>query len=284
MTTASSFGDFAPDAAQVHPAAGSDEAEATARPGRYGLVHVVPLRPGASGSHWALEAAYRVLEWLVALVMFLVALPFMLIEAALIRLDSKGGPLFCQPRVAQSELVRGADLGRRAGLLPPPEGYDPDALYYVPQTFRFYKFRTMVHDAKERFPELYAYRFTPGTFHHATFKTDNDPRVTRLGTLLRRLTLDELPNLWCVLAGTMRLVGPRPELPELPQNYTAAEMYKFSVKPGITGLAQINGRGLLSWGETLQWDLRYVETRTVWLDLKILAVTVWFVIVRRGAF
>jgi lipopolysaccharide/colanic/teichoic acid biosynthesis glycosyltransferase len=111
-----------------------------------------------------------------------------------------------------------------------------------------------------------------------------DPRVTRVGQLLRRTTLDELPNLWCVLAGTMRLVGPRPELPVLTQNYSPAEMYKFSVKPGVTGLAQINGRGLLSLGETLAWDLRYVQTRTVWLDLKILGMTAWHVIGRRGAF
>ena len=82
----------------------------------------------------------------------------------------------------------------------------------------------------------------------------------------------------------MRLVGPRPELLEVSQNYTPAEMYKFSVKPGVTGLAQINGRGLLSWGETLAWDLHYVQTRTVWLDLKILGVTAWYVLIRRGAF
>ena len=103
--------------------------------------------------------------------------------------------------------------------------------------------------------------------------------------MLRKLTLDELPNLWCVLVGDMRLVGPRPELPEIPQYYeTADEMYKFACKPGITGLAQINGRGLLNWGETLAWDLEYVRTRSIRLDLKIIFLTLWYVIVRRGAF
>src|SRR2546430_1588187 len=93
-----------------------------------------------------------------------------------------------------------------------------------------------------------------------------------------------LPNLWCVLTGKMRLVGPRPEAPEVLQYYTPEEMYKFACKPGITGLAQVNGRGLLNWGETLAWDLQYVSTRSVWLDLKIIAITLKHVVTRHGAF
>jgi lipopolysaccharide/colanic/teichoic acid biosynthesis glycosyltransferase len=82
----------------------------------------------------------------------------------------------------------------------------------------------------------------------------------------------------------MRLVGPRPEAPEVLQYYSPEEMYKFVCRPGITGLAQVNGRGLLSWGETLAWDLEYVKTRTVGLDLKILALTLKHVITGYGAF
>src|SRR5262249_5322516 len=162
-----------------------------------------------------------------------------------------GPALFFQKRVARSAMMRGRDLAGRADLIAPPSGYEPDALYYVPNYFRFIKFRTMYHDAKSRFPELYEYKFAPDDFQSRYFKNEDDPRVTRIGQILRKLTVDELPNLWCVLVGDMGLVGPRPELPEIPQNYTPDQMYKFTCRPGITGLAQINGRGLLNWGETL---------------------------------
>lgn len=261
-----------------------EQVSASQQPGQYGLVYAVPVGPGAKPGNWLLESAYRVFEFTVALVLLIVLLPVMLLEGLLIRLDSPGPALFAQPRVTKSKIMRARDLAGLPGLRPPPGGYAAEGPYYVPQTFRFLKFRTMFHDAKARFPELYEYNFEPDLFHQKRFKSDADPRVTRLGLFLRRATLDELPNLWCVLVGTMRLVGPRPELPELPQNYSPDEMYKFSVKPGVTGLAQINGRGLLSWGETLAWDLHYVQTRTVWLDLKILFVTIWYVVARRGAF
>jgi Bacterial sugar transferase len=81
----------------------------------------------------------------------------------------------------------------------------------------------------------------------------------------------------------MRLVGPRPEAPEVLQYYSPEEMYKFTCTPGITGLAQINGRGLLNWGETLRWDLEYIRTRSVALDLKIILLTLKHVVTRRGA-
>jgi lipopolysaccharide/colanic/teichoic acid biosynthesis glycosyltransferase len=82
----------------------------------------------------------------------------------------------------------------------------------------------------------------------------------------------------------MRLVGPRPEAPEVLQYYTSEEMYKFACKPGITGLAQINGRGLLNWGETLAWDMQYVRTRSVGLDLQIILITLKYLLLRHGAF
>ena len=84
--------------------------------------------------------------------------------------------------------------------------------------------------------------------------------------------------------GNMRLVGPRPEAPEVLQYYTPEEMYKFACKPGITGLAQVNGRGFLNWGETLAWDLQYIRTRSVALDLKIIVETIKHIFTRRGAF
>ncbi len=127
-------------------------------------------------------------------------------------------------------------------------------------------------------------KFEPEEFHrqHTTHKFD--PRVTRVGRILRKLSVDELPNLWSVLVGDMRLVGPRPEAPEVLQYYTPQEMYKLACTPGITGLAQINGRGLLNWGEVLAWDLQYVRTRSVGMDLKIIFTTIKYVIIRHGAF
>lgn len=250
----------------------------------YGRAHAVPVRDLPASAGWFAATLYRGFEIVVALVGLTIGLPFMLLEAMLIRLDSPGPALFFQTRVACSAMVRGRDLAGRGDLIAPPGGYQPGTLYYVPDYFRFIKFRTMYYDAKSRFPELYAYKFDPAEFRNRYFKNEDDPRVTRIGQMLRKLTLDELPNLWCVLVGDMRLVGPRPELPEIPQYYTADEMYKFACKPGITGLAQINGRGLLNWGETLAWDLEYVRTRSVGLDLKIIVLTLWYVIVRRGAF
>jgi lipopolysaccharide/colanic/teichoic acid biosynthesis glycosyltransferase len=254
------------------------------KPPVYGAAHAVPVRDVRPSAGWFAEGLYRCFEIIVALVGLTIGLPFMLVEALAIRMDSPGPALFFQKRVAQSAMVRGRELAGRGDLIPPPGGYQPDTLYYVPSYFRFIKFRTMYYDAKSRFPELYAYRFDPTEFRKQHFKNEDDPRVTRIGQLLRKLTLDELPNLWCVLVGDMRLVGPRPELPEIPQYYTPDEMYKFACKPGITGLAQINGRGLLNWGETLAWDLEYVRTRSIGLDLKIIFLTLWYVIVRRGAF
>jgi lipopolysaccharide/colanic/teichoic acid biosynthesis glycosyltransferase len=142
----------------------------------------------------------------------------------------------------------------------------------------------MYSDARTRFPQYYAYNFADGDFHQRVFKIQHDPRVTRVGRILRKLSVDELPNLWSVLVGDMRLVGPRPEAPEVLQYYTAEEMYKFACTPGITGLAQINGRGLLNWGDTLKWDLQYIRTRSVTQDLKIILLTLKHVLTRRGAF
>ena len=111
--------------------------------------------------------------------------------------------------------MRGRELEGRLDLQPPPDGYEPDTLYYVPNYFRLVKFRTMYSDARSRFPDLYEYSFAPGEFHKRYGAQRNDPRVTRIGSVLRKLSVDELPNLWSVLVGDMRLVGPRPEAPEV---------------------------------------------------------------------
>lgn len=181
--------------------------------------------------------------------------PVMLIIAIIIRLDSPGAAIFCQTRI-------GKDL----------------------RPFAFYKFRTLYVDAKERFPHLYAYLYTPEEVQTLLFKREDDPRVTPAGKWLRVSTLDELPNFWNVLRGDMHLVGPRPEIPEMVQYYTQEQAIKFAVKPGITGLAQIRGRGRLSFQQTIAYDLEYVRNRSFLLDLKIILTTIKLLFTRDGAF
>jgi lipopolysaccharide/colanic/teichoic acid biosynthesis glycosyltransferase len=116
------------------------------------------------------------------------------------------------------------------------------------------------------------------------FKVRGDPRVTRVGALLRRYSLDELPQLFNVLAGHMSLVGPRPPLPEEAESYTRAAQRKLLVKPGMTGLWQISGRSDLSWEESVRLDLRYAENWTLALDALILWRTLGAVVRGRGAY
>ena len=102
---------------------------------------------------------------------------------------------------------------------------------------------------------------------------EGDPRITRAGRVLRRLSFDELPQLWNVLRGDMSLIGPRPTLAYQVERYTPRQRRRLEVKPGITGWAQIHGRARLPWDERIELDVWYVEHRTPWLDLKILART-----------
>jgi lipopolysaccharide/colanic/teichoic acid biosynthesis glycosyltransferase len=107
-------------------------------------------------------------------------------------------------------------------------------------------------------------------------------RLTRVGRVLRATSLDELPTLWNVVKGDMRLVGPRPLLPEYLPLYTPEQMRRHEVKPGITGWAQIHGRNAISWEEKFRLDVWYVDNRSLWLDVKILWLTVWQVLARKG--
>ena len=110
---------------------------------------------------------------------------------------------------------------------------------------------------------------------------DNE-RLTRFGRLLRRSSLDELPELWNVLRGDMSLVGPRPLLMEYLPLYSAQQARRHEVRPGITGWAQVNGRNAISWEEKFELDVWYVDHRSFWLDLRILFLTCWCVLSRRG--
>ena len=253
-------------------------------PPTFGMLHVIPADQCGPSTLSASRALYRVFEIAVALIGLVVGLPLVLVASVVVRLDSPGAALFRHKRPARSVRMRGRDLVGRPDFIPPSGGYRPEAEYYVPSYFTLVKLRTMNADARTRFPEYYAYRFSQENFHSQFPTIRDDPRVTRAGRLLRRLSIDELPNLWSVVKGDMALVGPRPEAPEVLQYYTAEEMAKFTLKPGITGLAQISGRGLLDWGETIALDLEYLRTRTISLDLKIIILTTLQVVTRHGAF
>jgi len=197
----------------------------------------------------------RCFDILVASVAFFVFLPVMLIVALCIRLGTPGPILFRQQRI---------------GLNGEP--------------FTFVKFRSLYADARERFPETYAYKWSDDHFKSLVFKTPNDPRITPQGRWLRATSLDELPNLWNVIRGDMALVGPRPDIPEfLP--YNRGEMLRrYSVVPGVTGLAHVSGRSNLSVMESVAFDLEYIDRQSFWFDLEIMIRTVLAVLVHRGAF
>jgi lipopolysaccharide/colanic/teichoic acid biosynthesis glycosyltransferase len=201
------------------------------------------------------QLPHRMFECAVALSVLVLSAPLCLVLAVLVRLDSPGPVLFFQTR-----------LGRGA------------------KPFRFVKFRTMLVDARERYPELYRYKYTPEQIEVMRFKVKDDPRTTRFGEWLRKTSLDELPNFWNVLTGDMALVGPRPEIPEMLPYYSGEGLLKFSVKPGVTGFAQTAGRGHLSFRETVRLDVEYVKTRSLLVDLKMMLNTVAMVVRGHGAF
>ena len=136
--------------------------------------------------------------------------------------------------------------------------------------FSIYKLRTMVRGAE----------FTGA----GLAIQEGDDRITRIGTLLRRYSLDELPNLWNVLRGDMSIVGPRPTIPVQVEQYTPRQRRRLEVKPGITGWAQVHGRASLPWTERIELDIWYVEHQSLALDLRILARTVRLVLDGRGIY
>lgn len=205
-----------------------------------------------NATEWFLQ---RAIESVVALVALVISAPIQLLIAFVVRRGTPGPALFRQDRV-------GKNL----------------------KNFTFVKFRTLYADARERFPELYGYQYSREELQKLKFKVQDDPRVTPQGEWLRKSTLDELPNFWRVLTGEMALVGPRPEIPEMLPYYTGEMLLKFSVRPGITGLAQISGRGRLGFYETVDLDVQYVKNRTFWLDFKILRLTIYKILTRDGAF
>ena len=193
----------------------------------------------------------RAVDIVVASVALVLAAPVALVIAVAVRLTSGKHVLFKQTRV-----------GRDGSL------------------FTMYKFRTMVREAEAMRDELIKQNEADGLL----FKIQDDPRVTRVGKFLRPLGLDELPQFINVLKGDMSLVGPRPALPVEVAKYDARLRERLLVKPGITGLWQINGRHELSFAEYAEYDLHYANNWSVRLDLWVLVATLPALLRRRGAY
>ncbi|GAB4003810.1 sugar transferase [Nocardioides ultimimeridianus] len=194
----------------------------------------------------------RAVEWSVTFALVAVLAPLMLTIAVVVAVTSEGPVLFRQQRVG---------LGGT--------------------TFELLKFRTMLVDAERRKAEVFA---LVNEASGPLTKLRRDPRVTGPGRVLRRFSLDELPQLFNVLGGSMSLVGPRPALPEEVAQFAADEHRRHAVRPGMTGLAQVSGRSDLAWADAVRLDLRYVDHRSPALDLHILLRTVPAVLGARGAY
>ncbi|MFF1921970.1 exopolysaccharide biosynthesis polyprenyl glycosylphosphotransferase [Streptomyces sp. NPDC058221] len=210
------------------------------------LLHVVP--PLRRGPQPALKAA---VDRTGAALGLLALAPLLLLVAAAVRLTSSGPALHRQTRHGQHN-----------------------------RPFTMWKFRTMVADADQHRARLATSNENDGPM----FKMRRDPRVTRIGRLLRRSSLDELPQLFNVLRGDMSLVGPRPPLPDEVSRYDERELRRLAVKPGLTGLWQVSGRSDLSWQETVSLDLWYVDNWSVATDMGLMARTLRAVTDGRGAY
>ena len=193
----------------------------------------------------------RIADIVLSLIGIIILSPIFLIIIISIKFNSKGTSIFKQTRVG-----------------------------FNGENFTIYKFRTMIINADSK-RKLEIDSLNLDNF---VFQSKNDDRVTSVGSVLRKTSLDEIPQLLNVLLGNMTLVGPRPEIPEVVNFYTENYKLRLIVKPGITGLAQISGRGEIELGKTISYDLEYIRNFSLWFDFKILIKTFLKVFKNEGAF
>lgn len=187
-----------------------------------------------------------------SLIGLILLFPLFLFIAVMIKLEDPKGPVFFkQLRVGRNE-----------------------------KTFYMFKFRSMVYNAEDMLEQLLAQNEVSG----AMFKMKNDPRVTKIGRFIRKTSLDELPQLWNVLKGEMSMVGPRPSLPREVEEYSLHDKKRLVVTPGCTGLWQISGRSNLGFKEMVELDLKYIQGRTYWYDIKIIFKTIKVLFGTKDAF
>lgn len=192
----------------------------------------------------------RVFDLFFSFFALIFSLPLMALLALLVYLEDGSPVIFRQKRVGKDEHL-----------------------------FEIFKFRTMIRNA-EQLQSQVEIRDLDGNL---VFKTKDDPRITRVGRLLRRFSLDELPQLFNVLEGTMSLVGPRPELPHLAEKYEPWQRKRFTVLPGMTGWWQIHSRNAQPMQLHIEYDLYYIQNYSMRLDLKIILRTFWVVLIGRGS-
>ena len=207
---------------------------------------------GGSGARNVTSLVRRGIDVTVASVSLLVLAPVFFAIALVIRLESRGPALFVQRRVG----LRGA-------------------------RFSLYKFRSMCVDAEQRRRAVVE---SAGAEEDVRFKWSADPRITPVGRILRRFSLDELPQLLNVLRGDMSLVGPRPPIPEEVERYTPRQLGRLAVRPGLTCTWQVGGRAEIPFEEQVEMDLDYIRRRSLCNDLKILLQTPRAVLLGRGAY
>jgi len=190
----------------------------------------------------------RIMDIILSIIGIVILLPIYILISIAIKLDSKGPVLFKQSRVGKDS-----------------------------KNFKIFKFRTMKQNAhREQKLEI-------GNIHEFVFQSGEDPRITKVGKFLRKTSLDEIPQLFNVLIGNMSLVGPRPEIPEVVEHYPEEYKQRLLVLQGITGLAQISGRGEIELGKTIYYDLKYIKNFSVLHDIKILFNTIFSVLRKEGA-
>lgn len=206
----------------------------------------------------------------VATTLLILLSPLFAVVAALIKLDTRGRVFFGQERMGAR---------RTSG--------DDDRIAWAPHRFRMLKFRSMVQNADQSMHESHIRAFVSGALTQELgvqgFKLDNDPRITRVGKLIRRTSIDELPQLINVVKGEMSLVGPRPVPIYEVEGYQPRHFERLHALPGITGFWQVRGRSQVSFEEMVQMDIWYVRNASFWLDLKILFQTVPAVLRGKGA-
>lgn len=208
----------------------------------------------------------RTLDVLSGALLVVLLLPLLLVIAALIKIDSPGPVLFVHQRV-------GARRRMQAGRP-----------VWAVADFPMFKFRSMVDHADQALHRAQVLAFVQGRLNPSgSAKLENDPRVTRVGRLLRRTSLDELPQLFNVLRGEMSLVGPRPVPPYEVAAYVDWQRERLAALPGITGLWQVTGRGVVTFDDMVRLDIEYVRTQSLWLDLRLLLATIPAVVSGRGA-
>ncbi|HEV3416984.1 MAG TPA: sugar transferase [Pirellulales bacterium] len=207
-----------------------------------------PLVAPAGNRSAAYLFAKRLLDMIGALALLVLLLPILLFTLLIVTIATKGHPIFCQQRLG-----------------------------FCGRPFRMFKFRTMVLNALELQAEV------ANELDGPIFKNFRDPRVTRVGRILRSTSIDELPQLVNVVLGQMSLVGPRPPLACEVAEYEPWQRQRLAVKPGLTCLWQVSGRSEVSFDQWVEMDLWYLENQSVLTDLNLLLRTPWSVVTRRGA-